>query len=142
MKRASIALGVGLMSMATLTWAAPPVAKPPQQLQQQPAKTTITISSGNLTPTPEMWFYEQSWLRYQDPKNAIRQRAEFRANQREQRLASMQWYGLSNHRPTSSADLIHGDGVPHWSSGSVAHPMRFNASASPTVISVGDSSGK
>lgn len=136
MKWASIAMGVGLVSMATLTWAAPPVVKQ----QQQPGKTTITISTGDITPTPEMWFYEQSWLRYQDPKNAVRQRAEFRANQREQRIASLQWFGLSNQRPTSSVDLIHNDGVPHWTSGSAAYPLRLNASASPAVISTGNSS--
>ena len=32
-----------------------------------------------VSPTPEMWFYEQERVRYEDPKGAVRRNAETRA---------------------------------------------------------------
>ena len=59
-----------------------------------------------------MWFYQQAMRQYQDPKLAVRQAAELRGQQRQQRLAAMQWYGLSNSRPRASSDPFHGDYRP------------------------------
>ena len=55
--------------------------------------------AGVPTLTPEMWFYQQQLRRYEDPQVAIHRKAEYRAEQRQQRLTSMRWYGLSNMRP-------------------------------------------
>jgi hypothetical protein len=51
--------------------------------------------------------HEQSWAREQqptkvDPKVIVQQKAEFRAEQRMSRMASMEWYGMSNSRPQAS----------------------------------------
>ena len=72
-----------------------------------------------------MWFYEQAMHQYQDPKVAVRKAAEFRGQQRQARLAAMQWYGLSNARPRASSDPIHCDYGPGWASNSFYYPNRW-----------------
>ena len=56
------------------------------------------VSPGELKATPEMWFYEQYMHQYLNPKMAVRANAEFKAEQRQRRLAAMQWFGFSNSR--------------------------------------------
>ena len=56
-------------------------------------------ASGEVTPTPEMWFYDQSMRQYNSPQMAVRAKADIRAQQRLRRLESMKWYGFSNSRP-------------------------------------------
>jgi hypothetical protein len=50
---------------------------------------------------------EQSWYREQPSKSdalaIVQQKAQIRAQQRMDRLASMQWYGMSGSRPQSIA---------------------------------------
>ena len=63
-------------------------------------KTPITsISPGEIKATPEMWFYEQYMRQYQDPKMAVRANAEFKADQRQRRLAAMHWFGFRTAGP-------------------------------------------
>jgi hypothetical protein len=66
--------------------------------------------------TPEMWFYQQESRRWDDPKQAVRRKAEFKAAQRELRIAAMQWYGFSNSRPTVNPTLFSGSYAPGWGS--------------------------
>jgi hypothetical protein len=72
------------------------------------------MSPGEVTATPEMWFYEQALQRYDDPKYAIRAAAEQRAAQRRARIAAMEWYGYSNSRPLWGTDPVHGTLNPQW----------------------------
>jgi len=58
----------------------------------------LSFSEG-MKPTPEMWFYMQERQRYQDPQAAVRRKAEFRSQQRQQRIASMKAFGMSKQRP-------------------------------------------
>jgi len=97
-------------------------------------KSTISISPGELTPTPDMWFYEQYQKQYLDSKTAVRQKAEFRAAERQRRISALRWYGFSNSRPTSGVDLVHGDQAPHWTANNVNLPHRWNGSTTTTVI--------
>jgi hypothetical protein len=50
--------------------------------------------------------HEQSWYREQSTKAdslaIVQQKAQTRAQQRMDRLASLQWYGMSNSRPLAS----------------------------------------
>ena len=92
------------------------------------------ISPGELTPTPEMWFYEQYQQQYQDPRQAVRQKAEFRAAQRMRRIAAMKWFGLSNQRPQASSDPWHGDWSPAWRSNNATYPFRWDGIGRPWVI--------
>ncbi len=103
---------------------------------QSPSSTQVkfsgTISPGELTPTPEMWL--RAYLRQQqDPDFAVRQKAEFRADQRQNRMEARRWFGFSNVRPTSSTDVIYGDSGPRWTSNNGVYPNRWSGS-SPVVV--------
>jgi hypothetical protein len=91
------------------------------------------ISPGEVTATPEMWFYQQELRRYENPKTAVRQKAEFEAVQRRQRIAARRWFGFSNARPMASVDPIHGDYSPSWTGSDRYHPFRWT-SPGPAVI--------
>jgi hypothetical protein len=94
---------------------------------------TTMATQGTLTPTPEMWFYEQERTRYEDAKSAVRRKAEFRAAQRAQREASMKWFGMSNSRPTASPTPIAGTYSPTWV-GNTHDPYRWATGATTTVV--------
>ena len=89
------------------------------------------VSPGELKATPEMWFYDQAMRQYKDPKMAVRARAEFRANQRQQRLESMRWFGFSNSRPRASSDPFHNDYSPGWVATPGYYPARWNGVNQP-----------
>lgn len=73
------------------------------------------FSASSVTPTPEMWLYQQEIMRQQDPSVAVRQRAEFVANQRRRRLASQRWLGYSKLRPMVSPTPWLSTWSPRWS---------------------------
>lgn len=92
------------------------------------------VATGVVTPTPEMWFYEQERLRHDSPKMAVRRKAELRGLQRQERLASLEWYGLSNSRPTAAITPICGGSyAPGWASNTV-DPWRWRSPAAPVVV--------
>lgn len=104
---------------------------------QQPAshrgEAEREISVGEIAPTQEMWFYQQELKRYQDPKLAIRRRAEYRAAQRERRLASQEWFGISPLRPPANhTPLLGGMYAPAWA-GNSREPFRWMPQT-PTVV--------
>lgn len=105
-------------------------------LRQQTVRRAHALSDSSvavLTPTPEMWFYEQERKRHDDPKLTIRARAEQRAAQRGERLASMKWYGFSNSRPTVSPTPWFSSYSDHWGSNSY-DPLRWRMPAVPLVV--------
>ena len=61
---------------------------------------------------------EQSWYREQTTKPdslaIIQQKAQIRAEQRNSRMASMQWYGMSNARPQAASTPFTGRYSPAW----------------------------
>jgi hypothetical protein len=121
MKRLVIALALPLLLTAGIAKAERPVATG--------LGIDSVVSPGELKATPEMWFYEQAMRQYKDPKMAVRARAEFRANQRQQRLESMRWFGFSNSRPRASSDPYNGDYSPGWSANPGYYPWRWNGVA-------------
>ena len=92
------------------------------------------ISPGELTPTPEMWFYQQYHQQYQDPKTAVRAKAEERSAQRRARLAAMRWFGFSNSRPRAGTDPVHSDYSPAWTSRSANYPYRWGGYGVASVV--------
>jgi hypothetical protein len=63
--------------------------------------------------------HEQSWYREQsanksDSRAIVQQKAQFRAAQRMGRLASLEWYGMSNSRPTGSPTPFSTRYSPVW----------------------------
>lgn len=106
-------------------------------LAQSPARDVnycVGVSPGDVAPTVDMWFYEQELQRYENPKNAVRRKAEERAVQRRARLAAQRWFGFSPTRPPASSDPIHGDYSPTWT-GRGHYPFRWSQSG-PAVIVV------
>jgi hypothetical protein len=104
----------------------------------RPAAPPAAAAPGSVSPstaaqTPEMWFYEQYMSQYQDPKLAVRRKAEFRAQQRENRLAAMRWFGLSNSRPRASSDPWNSDWSPGWASNNTWYPYRWTGIGRPWV---------
>lgn len=88
------------------------------------------LSLGQMTPTPEMWFYDQAMRRYADPKVAVRQKAEFEQAQRQHRLAAQQWFGMSNARPMANITPFQGTYSPTWV-GNTTNPMRWSGQGTP-----------
>ncbi|MBX3411917.1 MAG: hypothetical protein KF708_04305 [Pirellulales bacterium] len=91
------------------------------------------ISLGELHPTPEMWFYQQEMRNFLDPKMAVRRRAEFRATQRQHRIASSQWFGQSKARPTASATPFTDSYSPSWV-GNSGNPFNWAAVGNRQVV--------
>jgi hypothetical protein len=100
---------------------------------QSQTGTGQVATSGVVTPTVEMWFYEQEQRRRDDTKLAIRRRAEARADQRQARLAATRWYGISNSRPTVSPTPVCYGYSAYWGSNSF-DPLRWNATAPMVVV--------
>lgn len=117
--------------------ATPPAAKPAGSYEVPAVDCDPLVphlSTGVVTPTPEMWFYQEEMRQYMDPKLAVRRAAEIRATERSQRIAALKWYGMSNSRPVCSADPFNGDYSPHWSSGSPNYPYRWTTTPRPWVV--------
>ena len=89
------------------------------------------VSPGELKATPEMWFYDQTMREYNDPKMAVRVKADYRAQQRLRRLESMKWFGFSNTRPRASSDPFHNDYAPGWVANPGYYPSRWNGVGLP-----------
>jgi hypothetical protein len=124
MKRLVMVLSGVLLATSSPAWAQKPAAGPPS------AKLTIVgpVSPGDLTPRPEAQVRQPD----QDAKLAVREKAEFRAQQRQGRLASRQWFGLSNTRPTATTDPYDSDYSPRWTSTNGNHPFRWSGT-SPVI---------
>ncbi len=107
----------------------------PQPSSVQPSRTTegFVATSGAVTPTPEMWFYEQEVNRYDNPKVMVHERAEWRANQRRSRLSALKWYGISNSRPMVSPFPWFGGYGPFWGSNTY-DPLRWQPSGNTIVV--------
>ncbi len=142
MKRLTIVLSfVSFLSATTaLAQVAPTV---PRSKPVTPRKTAAVppprpaeppVSPGEMTTmTPEMWFYQQAMRRYDDPKNYVRQKAEYHTAQRLQRMAALKWYGFSNSRPTAVIDPIDSPFSPGWVSNSY-YPNRWVAAGYPWYL--------
>jgi hypothetical protein len=81
-----------------------------------------------------MWFYEQDLRRHDDPKMAVRRKAESRAQQRQDRLAATRWYGISNSRPTASPTPFTSGYSAYWGSNSY-DPLRWRPGGPLIIVS-------
>ncbi len=93
----------------------------------------LSSTRTTVATTPEMWFYEQERIRHDDPKASVRRKAEFRATQREHRLAALKWYGMSNSRPTTSTTPVMGTYSPTWVANSI-DPFRWHTGISTNYV--------
>ena len=131
MKKLTLALGAA-------AWLICSVAAAQKPADVRPVRDLKTVTE--VTPTPQMWFYEQYMNQYQDPKAAVRRKAEFRSEQREQRIASMKWFGMSNSRPQASTDPYNGDYSPRWTSNNRWAPYQWSGVGPSYVVVPSESS--
>jgi hypothetical protein len=97
--------------------------------------TPAPAPASEQTMTPEMWYYQQYQQQLHNPAEMVYQRADARANQRMQRLASLKWFGYSNSRPQAGADLTGGDQQgPGWVSNNSTYPYRFSGYGTADVF--------
>ena len=106
------------------------------------SKANISVSPGELAPTQDMWFYEQYQKQYTDPKTVVRQKAEFRGEERQRRIAALRWFGFSNQRPSACADPVNTDMAPHWTSGNINLPSRWSGGGTATIVAKPALSGR
>ena len=146
MRTFGIALFMVIAASALPAAAQEKIAKPngatakPVAVPERSASTVLesapicTLPTGSVPITPEMWFYEQQLREYLSPKLAVRRNADFRATQRRNRLAAMQWFGFSNLRPVASPDPWYGEYSPGWVGGSELHPMRWSGAGWSAIV--------
>lgn len=107
------------------TTPAPRGAEPVPAIQEPTAGFPIAIapsqhvplSLGALQPTTEMWFYEQMRQDYNNPALQVRRNSERAAAERKARIASMEWYGMSNSRPMAYTTPHMYHYSPTWTGG-------------------------
>ena len=133
-----LALTLGLTSLAATADAQPPQPQPPVRPSKKAALDShIPISLGQLAPTPEMWFYDQAMRRRSDPHAMVQERAGYDAAQRQRRLATQRWFGISNARPSANVTPLMGAYSPTWVSNS-PNPMQWSGqNNTPAIYSVG-----
>ena len=98
-----------LLFVCLFALAAPAAAQDPS-----PSDVLVEVSPGALTPTPEMWYYQQELRRRNNPQELVKARAQFRAEQRVRRIAALKWYGMSASRPIARPDNVFGSFSPSW----------------------------
>ena len=102
----------------------PPVAAP----SASPSDQAVPQSSA-------AFFYMQEKERLDDPKQAIRRAAEFRASQRRRRIQSAKWFGYSKARPTTSHVPWMGSYGAKWV-GNSYNPNHWRGTGSRTAVYV------
>ncbi len=95
---------------------------------------SVTLSSAELTPTPEMWFYEQRLREYMDPKLAVRRAAQQRSAQRRARMAARKWFGYSNLRPVAGPDPYNSNYSPGWGGNNSLYPYLWSGYGPQWVV--------
>jgi len=104
----------------------PPLVEPESQFEVAPSL---------ISPTPEMWFYQQELQRADDPKKIVQRNAQRRAAERRDRIAAMRWYGFSNQRPQAHPYPWAGTYSPTWS-GDYHHSYRWVGGYQGTAVRV------
>jgi len=82
---------------------------------------------------PEVWVYMQERQRYEDPKQAVRRKAEARAVARQSRIQARKWFGLSNSRPTAAVTPFMDQYSPSWR-GNGYHAFDWAGVGGPTAV--------
>lgn len=114
--------------------AVPALAQSPRASQRLTApqskkaaeKDAVSLNGLSMSEmTPEMWLYMQEMHRHDDPKTAVRRKAEYRAAQRERRIAAREWFGYSNARPTVNPDPMQAGYSAHWAANNAMRPDQW-----------------
>lgn len=90
------------------------IAQAPADSGDVPTGTTDITAHLSENMTPEMWLYIQETRRHNDPKEAVRRKAQLRSDQRQRRLESQRWFGFMNLRPPANPIPYYGTYSPSW----------------------------
>ena len=104
----------------------------PMDPLDDPAVGTLTVAPSLISPTPEMWFYQQEMDRYDNPQQVVRLNAMARAEERRSRLAALKWYGFSNSRPQAHPFPWAGNYSPAWV-GNHRYPYQWAGPANSVI---------
>jgi hypothetical protein len=120
----------GLLLTAVPAFAQAPRAKERAAASVKPgaAEKDAGISAESLSmsqTTPEMWLYLQEMHRHDDPKAAVRRKAEFRTAERLRRMAAREWFGYSNARPFVNPEPFHSSYSPRWAANNAMRPDQW-----------------
>jgi hypothetical protein len=125
MNRTFLALALVFLCGSFASAQQPALAQPGHGTGEQPVLTPETV-------TPDMWYYSQETRRHDDPRQAVRRKAEFVAQQRTLRIESMKWFGMSNSRPLASTTPFMDEYSPSWI-GNSSHPYQWVGVGSPSA---------
>lgn len=77
--------------------------------------------------TPEFYMFMKAMERYDDPRQAVRRKAEQKAAERRGRLATQKWYGYSQSRPAANPVPWMGSFAQRWvgNSGNPYHWVEY-----------------
>jgi hypothetical protein len=84
-----------------------------QQPQPTPAQPPAAAADGTTAPR-QPWTYQDYHRERPDTMAIARARAQVRAQQRENRIATRKWFGYSNLRPVASPTPFMGTYSPMW----------------------------
>jgi hypothetical protein len=104
---------------------------------QQP--TAPSPSDATVAPpgvSPDVWAYIQELRRSDDPKLNAQRTAQFKAQQRQARLATQAWFGYSNLRPVVNPIPYTGSYSPSWG-GNTWNEYLWAGGGYPTVATNG-----
>lgn len=82
----------------------------------------------------EMYMMMKMWEKYDDPKEAVRRKAEQKAANRRARLASQRWYGHSQSRPLVNPAF--GFSYANRWIGTGINPYQWRSTAYPVIVRV------
>jgi hypothetical protein len=125
MKKLSLAAFLFVTILALPTWAQTPATKPP---------VSMSIRASGDAAKSEVKPYQPYQRQNLDAQSMVQQKAEYRANQRMLRVASMQWFGLSNARPQVTPDPVDDEYAPRWVSNDSMFPQRWHQARSTVVV--------
>lgn len=98
-----------------------PAKHAPSEAEKSPSAGGMSMSEMS----PQMWLYVQERQRHDDPKEAVRRKAEFRSAERRRRIAAREWFGYSNSRPAVNSDPWMAGYSAHWSANSAMRPDQW-----------------
>ena len=124
MRRFAAAMAVVLMATSTT------LAQEPDARDDSPTAAPAM----NVTPTVEMWFYEQAKREHDDPKAAVRRNAEYVSAQRRARMAARDWYGISKSRPPATMVPMFNEYSPRWVSNTPMVPNAWTGAIHGPVV--------
>jgi hypothetical protein len=111
------------------------VADPVSTPLPSSGETPVRLSVGTLSPTPEMWFYEQMRQDANNPELIVSRRSQQAAAERKARIAARAWYGVSLARPQAHVTPFMYHYSPTWTQ-NAKYPYSWGAPnvASPVII--------